>query len=107
MSRVLLPWPISWKISNSRSLSFSIGESDPLGFRPDTFSRIRADMAGLTRRLVTLTLEHEGTFYLPYQPHYTREQVAQAYPTLDEFFALKRQHDPEERFRNAFYTRFS
>jgi FAD/FMN-containing dehydrogenase len=66
-----------------------------------------ADMAGLTRRLVTLTLEHEGTFYLPYQPHYTREQVVQAYPTLDEFFALKRQHDPEELFRNAFYTRFS
>jgi FAD/FMN-containing dehydrogenase len=66
-----------------------------------------ADMAGLTRRLVTLTLEHGGTFYLPYQPHYTREQVEQAYPTLDEFFALKRQHDPEELFRNAFYTRFS
>lgn len=65
------------------------------------------DMAGLTRRLVRLAQEHGGTFYLPYQPHYTREQVAQAYPTLDEFFALKRQHDPEERFRNAFYTRFS
>lgn len=66
-----------------------------------------ADMAGLTRRLVRLALECDGTFYLPYQPHYTREQVAQAYPTLDEFFALKRQHDPEERFRNAFYARFS
>lgn len=65
------------------------------------------DMAGLTRRLVRLALEHEGTFYLPYQPHYTREQVAQAYPTLDEFFTLKRHHDPEERFRNALYTRFS
>src|SRR6266487_2429407 len=26
MSFVLLPWPINWKISNSRSLSFSIGE---------------------------------------------------------------------------------
>jgi FAD/FMN-containing dehydrogenase len=66
-----------------------------------------ADMAGLTRRLVNLALEHDATFYLPYQPHYTREQVAQAYPTLDKFFALKRQHDPEERFRNAFSTRFS
>lgn len=66
-----------------------------------------ADMAGLTRRLVRLALEHEGTFYLPYQPHYTREQVALAYPALDEFFALKRQHDPDELFRNAFYTRFS
>lgn len=66
-----------------------------------------ADMAGLTRRLVRVALEHDASFYLPYQPHYTREQVAQAYPNLDEFFALKRQHDPEERFRNAFYTRFS
>jgi FAD/FMN-containing dehydrogenase len=65
------------------------------------------DMAGLTRRLVRLALEHDGAFYLPYQPHYTRGQVAHAYPALDEFFALKRHHDPEERFRNAFYARFS
>ncbi len=48
MSRVLLPWPISWKISNSRSVSFSIGEDEPRGRRLDRSSRIRAAMRGLT-----------------------------------------------------------
>ncbi len=65
------------------------------------------DMADLTRALVAASLAHGGTFYLPYQQHYTREDVARAYPRLDEFFALKRRIDPDERFRNSFYDRYS
>ncbi len=65
-----------------------------------------ADMAHLTRELVAAALRRGGTFYLPYQQHYTREQVAQAYPELDEFFALKRRHDPGLLFQNSFFTRF-
>ena len=64
-------------------------------------------MAALTRTLVARALARGGTFYLPYQQHYTREQVAQAYPGLDAFFALKREVDPEERFRNSLYDRFA
>ena len=66
-----------------------------------------ADMADLTRRLVAGTLDRGGTFYLPYQQHYTREQVARAYPGLDAFFELKRRVDPERRFRNSLYARFA
>lgn len=64
------------------------------------------DMASLTRALVESSLDLGGTFYLPYQQHYTREQVAQAYPRLEEFFATKRHYDPGQRFQNSFSTRF-
>ncbi|MFK5634054.1 hypothetical protein [Ornithinimicrobium sp. LYQ103] len=64
------------------------------------------DMACLTRALVATSLELGGTFYLPYQQHYTREQVVQAYPRLDEFFAVKRRYDPGMRFQNSFSARF-
>lgn len=66
-----------------------------------------ADMADLTRSLVASSLARDGTFYLPYQQHYTREQVAQAYPRLDEFFAVKRRYDPGMRFQNSFSARFT
>lgn len=66
-----------------------------------------ADMASLTRALVAASLASGGTFYLPYQQHYTRGQVLQAYPRLDEFFEAKRRYDPELRFRNSFYDRFA
>lgn len=65
------------------------------------------EMASLTRSLVTSSLALGGTFYLPYQQHYTREQVAQAYPRLDEFFATKRRYDPGLRFRNSFWLRYA
>ena len=39
-----------------------------------------ADMADLTRRLVARALDHDGTFYLPYQQHYSRADSERAYP---------------------------
>lgn len=66
-----------------------------------------ADMADLTRSLVAASLDRGGTFYLPYQQHYTRDQVAQAYPELSTFFAAKRRYDPDLRFQNSFFARYS
>ncbi len=66
-----------------------------------------ADMADLTRNLIAASLDHGGTFYLPYQQHYTREQVAQAYPELGKFFADKRRYDPTLLFQNSFFVRYS
>ncbi|WP_298134697.1 FAD-binding oxidoreductase [Micropruina sp.] len=65
------------------------------------------DMADLTRTLVDRALAAGGTFYLPYQQHYSREDLARAYPRIDEFFALKRRHDPELLFMNNLYRRFA
>lgn len=65
------------------------------------------DMADLTRTLVGSALDHGGTFYLPYQQHYTRADLERAYPAIDEFFALKRRHDPGLLFMNSFYSRYA
>lgn len=65
------------------------------------------DMASLTKALVASVLDHGGTFYLPYQQHYSREQVTRAYPEIDAFFALKRRHDPGLLFMNSLYSRFA
>ena len=42
------------------------------------------DMATLTRALVSPRWSYGLSFYLPYQQHYTREQVAQAYQPVDQ-----------------------
>lgn len=66
-----------------------------------------ADMADLTRVLLASALDRGGTFYLPYQQHYTREQVRRAYPRIDEFVATKRRYDPDLRFRNSLWARYA
>jgi FAD/FMN-containing dehydrogenase len=59
-----------------------------------------------TRETIDLALGVGGTFFLPYQLYYTAEQVQQAYPQIDAFFAAKRQYDPQGLLTNTFYERF-
>lgn len=66
-----------------------------------------AAMTTLTRELIDLTLKFKGTFFLPYQLQYTQEQLSQAYPNINEFFALKRKYDPELLFMNSFYAKYA
>jgi FAD/FMN-containing dehydrogenase len=65
------------------------------------------DMRDLTQRLVGQALARGGTFYLPYQQHYTSGQVRQAYPHFDAFIATKRQHDPNLLFRNSIWDHYA
>ena len=65
------------------------------------------DMQDLTRRLVGQALARGGSFYLPYQQHYTGDQVRQAYPRFDTFVATKRQYDPHLLFRNSIWDRYA
>jgi len=64
-------------------------------------------MSQLTRELIDTAGEHGGTFYLPYQLHYSRAQLEQAYPEIDAFFALKREYDPTLTFMNDWYDRYA
>ena len=66
-----------------------------------------AAMARLTGDLIDLTLRHGGRFFLPYQLHYTPEQLERSYPEIRAFFAAKRRWDPEERFTNTWYARYA
>lgn len=90
-------------------LDYAQGErfSVVLYLSQDVSEEGNADMADLTRSLVAASLARGGTSYLPYQQHYTRGQVAQAYPRLEEFFTLKRRYDSGMRFQNSFSARFA
>lgn len=64
-------------------------------------------MATLTADLIDTAIEHGGTFYLPYQLHYTRDQLERAYPEIGSFFSLKRRYDPDGLFRNHWYDKYA
>ncbi len=64
-------------------------------------------MARLTRALIDACSDEGGRFFLPYQLHYTAEQLARAYPEIGAFFAAKREIDPDGVLTNAFYEKYS
>ena len=65
------------------------------------------EMEKLTRDLIDLTLKYKGTFFLPYQLYFTKEQLQKAYPNIDAFFALKKKYDPTLLFMNSFYAKYA
>jgi FAD/FMN-containing dehydrogenase len=64
-------------------------------------------MARLTRALIDLSLTCGGRFFLPYQLHYTADQLRQAYPQIDAFFRAKDYYDPDHLFTNTFYNKYA
>ncbi|MBW8348308.1 FAD-binding oxidoreductase [Bacillus sp. IITD106] len=60
----------------------------------------------VVRKIIDLTLEMNGSYYLPYYQYPTKEQMREAYPLTDEFFQKKREYDPDERFVNQFYEEY-
>lgn len=63
-------------------------------------------MGQVTRELIDLSNQVGGKFFLPYQLHYTSEQLQQAYPEIGDFFAAKKDYDPEGLFTNTFYEKY-
>ena len=61
-------------------------------------------MADLTRRWWRARCTHGGTFYLPYQQHYSRADLERAYPRAG-VFALKERRDPGLLFMNSLASR--
>lgn len=70
------------------------------------------DHAGLERsalafrRLIDLAAARDGSFYLTYHRHATRDQLEACYPRFAEFLRLKRSHDPDELFRSDWYLHY-
>lgn len=58
--------------------------------RQGTGPQAQQAVAAWTRAMVALALAHEGCFYLPYQPHATQAQFAQAYPQAQALRQLRR-----------------
>ena len=64
-------------------------------------------MRQVTRQLIDLTLAQEGRFFLPYQLHFTGEQLQRSYPEIEDFFAAKKRYDPDLMLTNTFYDKYS
>jgi FAD/FMN-containing dehydrogenase len=58
------------------------------------------------QKMIDVTLEHEGSYYLPYYSFATKAQLEKAYPRTDEFFTLKDKYDPEHLFLNLFFEEY-
>jgi FAD/FMN-containing dehydrogenase len=63
-------------------------------------------MARLTSALIDACADNGGRFFLPYQLHYSSEQLLRSYPEIGGFFAAKRAIDPEGLFSNTFYEKY-
>lgn len=61
----------------------------------------------VTSEIINLTTQLEGRFFLPYQLHYTGEQLVASYPQIHEFFDAKLHYDPDLRFTNTFYEKYA
>jgi len=59
------------------------------------------------RQMIDVTLDHRGSYYLPYYSYPTQAQMDEAYPRNKEFFQQKKQFDPNEVFLNLFYKEYS
>lgn len=77
-----------------------------LYYRQGTSAAERAAVGDWTRQLIDLAITHQGTYYLPYQIHASREQFLAAYPRAPEFFSLKKQLDPSNKFRNKLWDTY-
>ena len=75
-------------------------------FSQETTARAEADHVRMTRDLIDRTLEIGGTYYLPYRPHATVDQLARGYPRAPEFVARKLDLDPDRLFRNGFWETY-
>ena len=64
-------------------------------------------MAELTTRLIDVTLDFNGRFFLPYQLHYDTARLKRSYPEIADFFQAKRRYDPEGLFNNTFYRKYA
>jgi FAD/FMN-containing dehydrogenase len=60
----------------------------------------------VVQQMIETTLAHGGTYYLPYYPYASQEQIRKTYPKIDQFFAKKKELDPNEVFVNLFYKEY-
>lgn len=77
-----------------------------LYYKQRTRTNAKERVAIWSRELIDAALDCGGTWYLPYQPHATIEQFHRGYPRAHELFALKRQLDPDYRWRNRLWDTY-
>lgn len=77
-----------------------------MSFSQELTPRAEADMARMTRDLIDRMVEIGASYYLPYRPHATVDQLVATYTRAPEFAAAKRQLDPGLIFRNNLWDSY-
>ncbi|UYZ83875.1 FAD-dependent oxidoreductase [Entomomonas sp. E2T0] len=76
-------------------------------YQQATTAQAKAKVGEWTRQLIDAVLSCQGSYYLPYQIHASKEQFNRAYPNAQQFFKLKQQVDPSNKFRNKLLDRYN
>jgi FAD/FMN-containing dehydrogenase len=77
-----------------------------LYYKQGTSQKDRNKVKSWTQKLTDAVLTCEGSYYLPYQIYATKDQFMKAYPDYNEFFKLKKQLDPDNKFRNKLWDAY-
>lgn len=100
---------IRHSVANEDSL-LSWSRSEVLAFvvyyKQRTSQKEKDAVAVWTRKAIAVAIEEKGAYYLPYQPHATKEQLLQAYPNFEKFAQKKREYDKNYKFRNALFDKY-
>ncbi len=75
-------------------------------YKQDTTDSAKKKVGEWTRELIDAAILFEGSYYLPYQAHATKEQFHKAYPNAVKLFELKAKLDPQSRFRNVIWDTY-
>lgn len=59
------------------------------------------------QKIIKLTDNYEGRYYLTYQNYASKELLEENYSEFPAFLDLKKKYDPEELFSNIFYETYS
>lgn len=77
-----------------------------LYYKQRTWKSAREAVGVWTRKLIDLALQHGGRYYLPYQPHATKQQFESAYPEAVQLRRLKRRVDPMGKLSNELWRKY-
>lgn len=75
-------------------------------YKQGTSDKDRAKVSDWTREMIDQVISVGGTYYLPYQPHATDEEFHAAYPNAIEYFEIKKQYDPTDKFTNKLWDKY-
>jgi FAD/FMN-containing dehydrogenase len=77
-----------------------------LYYKQRTHRRAQQEVGRWTRALISLALENNGRYYLPYQLHATAAQFNKAYPEVALFRTIKKSVDPQNKFTNELWDKY-
>ena len=76
-------------------------------YRSERHEEADRELRTANNGLTDITLNLNGTIYLPYRHHYSVDQLLKAYPEIVKFFAAKLVYDPAKIFTNMWYEHYS